>query len=172
MPKINFGLNARFEYKRFTLSIATCFGALNYHVSDDIYNSLNSCYGWGNKEVGMLDANRFSEDGSTYLSNVPRTYVTNSASLGWNDLFSSRKIQNAAYWKIANVELGYNFPDKWFDKYVSDVTFLTYRHRISTHLLAIMVTMWIMQEELSLRDTISVRILLHVIFMCGVHFTF
>jgi hypothetical protein len=40
--------------------------------------------------------------------------------LAWNDLFSSRKIQNAAYWKIANVELGYNFPDKWFGgKYVS-----------------------------------------------------
>ena len=42
MPKVNFGLNARFEYKGFDLSIAT-FGALNYHVSDDIYNSLNSC---------------------------------------------------------------------------------------------------------------------------------
>lgn len=69
----------------------------------------------------MLDANRFSEDGSTYLSNMPRTYVTNNASLAWNDLFSSRKIQNAAYWKIANIELGYNFPDKWFGKYVSDV---------------------------------------------------
>ena len=120
MPKVNFGLNARFEYKGFDLSIAT-FGALNYHVSDDIYNSLNSCYGWGNKDVAMLDANRFSEDGSTYISDVPRTYVTNSASLAWNDLFSSRKIQNAAYWKIANVELGYNFPDKWFGKYVSDV---------------------------------------------------
>ena len=49
MPKINFGLNARFEYKRFDLSIAT-FGALNYHVSDDIYNSLNSCYGWETKK--------------------------------------------------------------------------------------------------------------------------
>ena len=56
MPKVNFGLNARFEYKGFDLSIAT-FGALNYHVSDDIYNSLNSCYGWGNKDVAMLDAN-------------------------------------------------------------------------------------------------------------------
>ena len=120
LPKVNFGLSARFEYKGFDLSIAT-FGALNYHVSDDIYNSLNSCYGWGNKDVAMLDANRFSEDGSTYLSDVPRTYVTNSASLAWNDLFSSRKIQNAAYWKIANVELGYNFPDKWFGKYISDV---------------------------------------------------
>ena len=109
LPKVNFGLNARFEYKGFDLSIAT-YGALNYHVSDDIYNSLNSCYGWSNKDVAMLDANRFSEDGTTYLSNVPRTYITNSASLAWNDLFSSRKIQNAAYWKIANVELGYNFP--------------------------------------------------------------
>ena len=120
LPKVNFGLSARFEYKGFDLSIAT-FGALNYHVSDDIYNSLNSCYGWSNKDVAMLDANRFSEDGSTYLSDVPRTYVNNSASLAWNDLFSSRKIQNAAYWKIANVELGYNFPDKWFGKYISDV---------------------------------------------------
>lgn len=120
LPKVNFGLSARFEYKGFDLSIST-FGALNYHVSDDIYNSLNSCYGWGNKDVAILDANRFSEDGSTYISDVPRTYITNNASLAWNDLFSQRKIQNAAYWKIANVELGYNFPDKWFGKYVSDV---------------------------------------------------
>ena len=122
LPKINFGLNARFEYKGFDLSIAT-FGALNYHVTDDIYNSLNSCYGYANKDVAILDANRWSEDGSTYISNVPRTYITNSATYAWNDLFSQRKIQNAAYWKIANVELGYNFPDKWFGKYVSDVRF-------------------------------------------------
>lgn len=120
IPKINFGLNARFEYKNFDLSIAT-YGALNYHVADDIYNSLNSCYGYGNKDVAILNANRFSEDGSTYLSDVPRTYVTNQASLAWNDLFSSRKIQNAAYWKIANVELGYNFPDRWFGNYLSGV---------------------------------------------------
>ena len=131
MPKINFGLNARFEYKRFDLSIAT-FGALNYHVSDDIHNSLNSCYGWGNKDVAMLDANRFSEDGSTYLSSVPRTYVTNSASLAWNDLFSDRKIQNAAYWKIANIELGYNFPNEWFGKYVSDVRFYVSAQNLHT----------------------------------------
>ena len=120
LPKINFGLNVRFEYKYFDLSVAT-FGALNYHVSDDIYNSLNSCYGWGNKDVAMGDANRWSEDGTTYLSSVPRTYAANNATLAWNDLFSERKIQNAAYWKIANVELGYNLPDKWFGNYVSGV---------------------------------------------------
>ena len=120
LPKVNFGVNVRLEYKNFDLNVST-YGALNYHVSDDIYNSLNSCYGWGNKSVDMLDANRYSEDGTTYLSDVPRTYVTNNATLGWNDLFSSRKIQNAAYWKIANVELGYNFPNKWFGGLVSGV---------------------------------------------------
>ena len=120
LPKINFGLNAHLEYKGFDLSIST-FGALNYHVSDDIYNSLNSCYGPGNKDVAMLGANRFSEDGLTYTSSIPRTYFANNATLAWNDLFSERKIQNAAYWKIANVELGYNFPDKWFKGVVSGV---------------------------------------------------
>lgn len=119
LPKVNFGLNANFSYKGFNLSIST-FGALDYHVSDDIYNSLNSCYGWSNKSMNMLDANRFGDDG-VYLSNVPRTYVNNSASLAWNDLFSQRKIQNAAYWKLANVELAYTFPTKWFGNFVSDV---------------------------------------------------
>ena len=131
LPKVNFGLNAHFEYKGFDLSIAT-FGAFNYHVADDIYNSLNSCYGYANKDVAMLDANRWSEDGSTYISNVPRTYVTNNATLAWNDLFSERKIQNAAYWKIANIELGYNFPDKWFGKYVSDVRFYVSAQNLHT----------------------------------------
>ena len=120
LPKINFGLSAHLEYKGFDLSIAT-FGALDYHVSDDIYNSLNSCYGYWNKDVSMLDANRWSDDGLTYLSSMPRNYAANNATLAWNDLFSERKIQNAAYWKIANVELGYNFPDKWFKGVVNGV---------------------------------------------------
>ena len=41
LPKINFGLSAHLEYKNFDLSIST-FGALDYHVADNIYNSLNS----------------------------------------------------------------------------------------------------------------------------------
>ena len=113
LPKINFGLSAHFEYHNFDLSIST-FGALDYHVSDGIYNNLNSCYGPANKDVSLLDANRWSDDGLTYLSNVPRTYYANNATLAWNDLFSDRKIQNAAYWKIANVELGYNIPNRVF----------------------------------------------------------
>ena len=117
LPKINFGISARVEYKNFDLAVST-FGALNYHVADGIYNSLNTSSGWANKDVALLDANRYSDDGLTYLSSVPRTYIVANGE-GWNDYFSDRMIQNAAYWKIANIELGYNFKDSWFKGVVS-----------------------------------------------------
>ena len=116
MPNVNFGLSAHLEYKGFDLSIST-YGALGFKVADDIYNSLNSCYGYDNKDVALLDANRFSADG-TYISDVPRTYIVANGQ-GWNDYFSERKIQNGNYWKIANIEIGYNFPNKWFHGVVS-----------------------------------------------------
>jgi len=119
MPKVNFGISARLEYKIFDLNIST-YGALGFKATDHIYNALNSCYGYGNKSVDMLDANRWSADGLTYLSDVPRTYIAASGE-GWNDYFSSRKIQNANYWKIANVELGCNLPNKFFGGYVTGV---------------------------------------------------
>ena len=119
LPSVNFGLSGRLEYGIFDLNIST-YGALGYHVSDHIWNALNSCYGYGNKDVAILDANRYSDDGLTYISSVPRTYITANGE-GWNDYFSDRKIQNANYWKIANVELGCNLPNKWFGNYVSGV---------------------------------------------------
>jgi hypothetical protein len=33
-------------------------------------------------------------------------------------MFSQRYIQNASYLKLANIQLGYNFPDKFFGGYV------------------------------------------------------
>ena len=118
LPSVNFGLSAHLEYKIFDLSIST-FGALGYHVTDYLYNSLNSSYGYGNHDVAVLGANQWN--GDTYISDIPKTYLSNNASLAWNDLFCSRQIQNAAYWKIANVELGCNLPNKWFADYVSGV---------------------------------------------------
>lgn len=121
LAKVNFGLSFRLEYKNFDLSVAT-YGTFKHDVADDLYNRLNSPYGWANKDIAIGNANQWSEDGLTYLSNVPRTYITHpGVTLGWNDLFSDRKIQNAAYWKIANVEFGYNFPDKWFRGIVTGV---------------------------------------------------
>ena len=125
LPSVSFGLSAHLEYGIFDLSIST-FGALGYHVADDLYNALNSCYGYGNKDVAILGANvgsEYDQSGNVikYNADVPRTYLNNGGSLAWNDLFSNRKIQNAAYWKIANVELGCNLPNKWFADYVSGV---------------------------------------------------
>ena len=119
LPSVNFGLSAHLEYKNFDLSINT-YGALGYHVTDDIWNSLHSSYGWANKSTDLVDANRFDAAGN-YISSVPATYAAtpSGASMNWNDLFSERYIQNANYWKIANVELGYNFPDKWFKGVIS-----------------------------------------------------
>ena len=107
------------EYKDFDLNIST-YGVLNYHVSDDIYNSLNSCYGLVTRMLPWVTPTVLSD--GTYISSVPHVPIIPTMQ-HWhgNDLFSSRKIQNAAYWKIANVELGYNFPDKWFGGYVSGV---------------------------------------------------
>ena len=124
LPSVNFGISAHLEYSIFDLSIST-FGALGYHVSDYLYNQLNSSYGYGNKDVNILNANQGKRDDFgnfiEYSSNIPATYLSNSATLAWNDLFCDRQIQNAAYWKIANVELGCNLPNKWFANYVTGV---------------------------------------------------
>ncbi|MBO4244701.1 MAG: TonB-dependent receptor [Bacteroidales bacterium] len=112
MPKLNFGISAKAEWKGIDLTVST-FGALGFHVSDHIYNTLTSCYGVGNKDPKVMS------EGS------PNVYYSASEAghspLAWNDLFSERKIQNANYWKIANIELGYNFNDDWFHGVVSNV---------------------------------------------------
>ena len=132
MPSMNFGLNLHMEYKGFDLSVST-YGALGYHVSDHIYNVLNSCYGYGNKAVAITGANKWSADGQTYIADVPRTYITHpGASLGWNDLFSERKIQNASYWKIANVELGYNIPNSVFRGVISNARIYVSAQNLAT----------------------------------------
>lgn len=131
LPKVNFGLSLRLEYKGWDLNVAT-HGALGFHVTDDIYNALNSSYGYHNKDVAVLGANKWSSDGLTYTGSVPRTYISNNATLAWNDLFSDRQIQRADYWKIATVELGYNFPDKWFHNYVSGVRLYVSAQNLAT----------------------------------------
>ena len=48
-------------------------------------------------------------------------------------MFSQRFIQNASYLKIANVELGYNFPNNWFGGKVSGVRVYASAHRITSY---------------------------------------
>ena len=105
MPKIQFGLSARFEYKNFDLTVST-YGAAGHKLVDYVDQALHSSYGITNKSVDLVNA-WTPENRST---TVPRVANTADGTVN-NDFFSSRFLQNGAYWKIANVELGYNVPD-------------------------------------------------------------
>ena len=115
MPKVQFGLSFRLEYKGFDLNVST-FGAAGFQVMDFIDRTLRGSYGATNKSVDLVNAWTPERPSTT----VPRVYWASTGSIT-NDMFSSRFLQNGAYWKIANVELGYNFPDKWFNDVISGV---------------------------------------------------
>lgn len=115
MPKVQFGLSFRLEYKGFDLNVST-FGAAGYQVMDFIDRTLRGSYGATNKSIDLVNAWTPEKPSTT----VPRVYWASTGSIT-NDMFSSRFLQNGAYWKIANVELGYNLPDKWFKDVISGV---------------------------------------------------
>jgi TonB-dependent starch-binding outer membrane protein SusC len=125
MPKINYGLNVRAEWKGFDLSISI-YGALKFKAVDFVDLTLRSSYGALNKSVDLLNAYNSESDAATNglpintNTDVPRVAYKSTGSVT-NDMFSQRYIQDASYLKIANIELGYNFPDKWFSGYVKGV---------------------------------------------------
>jgi TonB-linked SusC/RagA family outer membrane protein len=126
LAKIHYGLNVRAEWKGFDLSVAT-YGAANFNAVDFVDVTLRGSYGALNKSVDLLNA--WTPENTT--TNVPRVaYKTSSAIT--NDLFSQRFIQNASYLKIANIELGYNFPDKWFGGYVHGVRMYASAQNVGT----------------------------------------
>ncbi len=112
MPKVQFGLSARFEWKGIDLTIST-YGAAGHKLVDYVDQSLRSSYGITNKSVDLVNAWTKSNPSRT----IPRVANTAPGTVN-NDMFSSRFLQDGAYWKIANVELGYNFPEKWFENIV------------------------------------------------------
>ena len=112
MSKVQFGLSARFEYKGFDLSVST-FGAAGYKLLDFVDMTLRSSYGMTNRSVDLMKAWTPSNPSTT----VPRVYYKATGTIT-NDMFSSRYLQNGAYWKIANVEFGYNLPEGLFGGFV------------------------------------------------------
>jgi hypothetical protein len=136
LPKINFGLNVRVEWKGFDLSISTN-GAAGFKAVDFVDATLHSSYGPLNKSVNLLNAYNSAADAAinglpvNTNTNVPRVaYKATSAVT--NDLFSSRFIQNASYLKIANIELGYNFPNKWFSGCINGVRLYASAQNVAT----------------------------------------
>ncbi len=112
LAKIHYGLNIRAEYKGFDVSVST-YGAAKFNAVDFVDVTLRGSYGALNKSTDLLNAWTTTNTNT----DVPRVAYKTSSSIT-NDLFSQRFIQNASYLKIANIELGYNFPDSWFSGYV------------------------------------------------------
>ncbi len=115
LPSLNFGFSFRLEYKGFDLNVST-FGATGFKVVDFVDVALHSCYGTTNMSVDMLNA--WTPENTN--TNIPRVSYKPNGDIT-NDLFSQRMLQNGSYWKLANVELGYNFKDSWFNGVVSGV---------------------------------------------------
>lgn len=126
LPKVNYGLNARAEWNGFDLSISI-FGAAGFKAVDFVDLTLRSSYGALNKSVDLLNA--WTPDNTN--TDVPRVAYKSTGSIT-NDMFSQRFLQNASYLKIANVELGYNFPDKWFNGYVRGVRIYASAQNLAT----------------------------------------
>ncbi|MDP4272052.1 MAG: TonB-dependent receptor, partial [Bacteroidota bacterium] len=126
IPKVNFGLNLRAEYKGFDLSVST-YGAAGFKAVDFVDMTLHSSYGALNKSIDLLNA--WTPENTN--TSVPRVAYKSTGSIT-NDLFSNRYIQNASYLKIANVELGYNFPDKWFGGYMNGLRIYASAQNLAT----------------------------------------
>jgi len=126
IAKIHYGFNVRAEWKGFDLSVST-FGATGFKAVDFVDVTLHSSYGALNKSVDLLNA--WTSDNTN--TDVPRIAYKSTGSIT-NDMFSQRFIQNASYLKIANVELGYNMPDKWFAGRVSGVRIYASAQNLAT----------------------------------------
>ena len=126
LAKIHYGLNARAEWKGFELSVST-YGAAGFKAVDFVDVTLHSSYGALNKSVDLLNA--WTPNNTN--TNVPRVAYKSSGSIT-NDMFSQRFIQNASYLKIANIEVGYNFPDRWFGNYLNGVRIFASAQNLAT----------------------------------------
>lgn len=126
MPKVNFGLNARVEWKGIDLSVQT-YGAAGHKALDYLDITLHSSVGLPNKSVDMLD----SWTPENPNASQPRVLFTDPKSIG-NDYFSDRFIKNGSYFKIQNIELGYNFKDEWFKGLFSNVRLYVSAQNVAT----------------------------------------
>ena len=126
LPKLNYGLNVRTEWKGLDLSIST-YGVAGFKAVDFVDVTLHNSYGALNKSVDLLNA--WTPENTN--TNVPRVAYKSTGSIT-NDMFSERFIQDASYLKIANIELGYNLPDKWFGGYVSGLRIYASAQNLAT----------------------------------------
>lgn len=108
IPDFTWGLTNNFTYKDFDLSIffQGSHGAEAYNFLKWQIESMNSA--WSNQLVSVLD--RYTENNTD--ASLPRFTNTNKN----NTAMSDRYIEDASYWRIQNITLGYRIPKEVLSK--------------------------------------------------------
>lgn len=102
LPKFTWGLTNSFNYKNFDLSVffqgsqgAKAFNFLKWQIE-----GMNTA--WSNQTVNVLD--RYTETNTN--GSLPRFTNTNQN----NRAMSDRYVEDASYWRVQNITLGYRLP--------------------------------------------------------------
>ncbi|WP_191967864.1 SusC/RagA family TonB-linked outer membrane protein [Rhizosphaericola mali] len=113
IPKIQFGLNAQFNYQNFDLSLFFQGVTGNKIINAMDYNIMsvsNESGGWNNFRTDRMD--RWTAENPN--SNEPRMTVTDA---NGNMKFSDRYVENGSYLRLKVVQFGYNFPENTLSKW-------------------------------------------------------
>ncbi len=108
------GITASLEYKGFDLSAQMNFFLNRVQYNNDKNNVTNPTYFWDNMWVEMLKEWRNPGD----ITNVPRP-SSGATTLGPANPYQSettRFLEDASYWRLRNVTLGYTFPTNMISK--------------------------------------------------------
>lgn len=97
------GINTTVAYKGIDLSAQLNFFLKRVMFNNDLSNVTNPDYYWDNMSVHLL--NEWQKPGD--ITNVPRP--TSSGGNAYQDE-TTRFMQDASFWRLRNVTLGYNFP--------------------------------------------------------------
>jgi TonB-dependent starch-binding outer membrane protein SusC len=99
IPKFYYGINLGANYKAFDLSLVLQ-GVGKYTVYDGPRADLESMNGNNNQSVTVLDRWTTSNTGS----NMPRANSSYNNNIGFSDRF----LENAAFMRVKNLQIGYN----------------------------------------------------------------
>ncbi|CAL1519532.1 TonB-dependent receptor [Chitinophaga sp. MM2321] len=107
-PDFIYGINIGLNYKRFDLSMFWQ-GSQGNDVMNILRYDTEAGTGWYNAPKGFLDK-AWNGPGST------NQYYKISANAALNNSVSDYFVEDGSYLRLKNIQVGYNFPEKWLER--------------------------------------------------------
>nr|WP_295866928.1 TonB-dependent receptor [uncultured Chitinophaga sp.] len=107
-PDFVYGLNINLNYKRFDLGMFWQ-GSQGNDVMNILRYDTESGTGWYNAPQGFLEKS-WNGPGST------NKYFRISSNSALNSSVSDYFVEDGSYLRLKNIQLGYNFPEKWLER--------------------------------------------------------